>query len=288
MANWGRHLCGIKFGKFVGYFFTFTYFPIVIAALFMFAGNQFMISLNGANLINLTLETDPKKYYIFTIIVSASFAAIVSLMNAFFKKPGKYLQNIGTAVKTIPLFFLVILLIVMVFANIEKINFSVPQNVKKNNESNPLILIFMTMPAILFSFDGFILGGSLSKEAKNEGTFKLSFILSMLFIIIIYILFSIAVFGLSDKNHPKTYGTITNAIIATMPNAGKIIAPIVVFIIFISVLTGVSGCTIACSRMVSDLSVHNSVLDKKGRFITKNKSGVSSAAGMYVFFATFM
>jgi len=93
---------------------------------------------------------------------------------------------------------------------------------------------------------------------------------------------------LSDKNHPKTYGTITNAIIATMPNAGKIIAPIVVFIIFISVLTGVSGCTIACSRMVSDLSVHNSVLDKKGRFITKNKSGVSSAAGMYVFFATFM
>ena len=285
MYNWSRYLCGIRFGKFVGYFFSFTYFPIVIAALFIFSGNQFMTALNGAHLINWSTSEHYKEYFVGTIVVSAVFAIIVLSLNAFYKKPGKYLQNIGTAIKTIPLFFIIIVLLVMIISNIGKINFDVPNNIKKTSTTNVVLLVFMTMPPILFSFDGFVFAGTLSKEAKSESTFKFSFIISMLFIITIYILFSVAIFGLSNKND-KDYGTITNAIMNVMPVAGKIIAPIIVFIVFMSILTGVSGCTIACGRMFSDLSAQNAVLDKKGKWISKNKYGVSSSAGLWVMLAT--
>ena len=227
-------------------------------------------------------------YFGLTIVSAMVFGGVILSINSFFKKPGKYFQNIGTAIKTVPLFFVILLFLVMIFANLDKINFSVPAGIGPTGKTNKTLLVFMTMPAILFSFDGFILAGALSPEAKTKKTFKIAFVASMIFIISVYIIFSVAIFGLSDPSKKDTYGTITNAIMAAMPQAGKVIAPIVVFIVFTSILTGVSGCSIASARMLSDLSAHNAVVDKKGKLITKNKAGISTYSGLSILLISFL
>ncbi|BDU67838.1 MAG: amino acid permease [Candidatus Tyloplasma litorale] len=290
ISNWGKHLLGVKFGKFIGFYITLIYFPIIIASLFQVASMQLIDVLQQSGAISDNLTTTQ---YVDSIIgISAILLIIVSLINSTSTKPGKYFQNLGTTVKTIPIFFILILFVVLLFANIDSINFnqeyipntSAGETAIDPNKSN-IELIFMTMPAILFSFDGFLLAGALSKEAKSKNTFKWAFIFSMIFIIVIYFLFSMAVLGIGDSTQ-EGYGTITNAIYAGLgpehEHLADILSPIVEAIIVISILTGVSGCTIASYRNLSDLSAHNSIKDPDLKYITKNKFGVSMGSGFAI------
>ncbi|NQX83120.1 MAG: APC family permease [Mycoplasmataceae bacterium] len=287
LANWGRHLIGIKFGKSIGYYFTLIYFPLIMAGLFSFAGNQFMDTLSASGWIDL------KKWSFLQleaaiIIITTIFIGFITLMNTLSTKPGKYLQNIGTAIKTIPLFFIIILFLFLIVSNISSIDFDKETAGiigEENKDLNSFWLVIMTIPAILFSFDGFLFAGALSKESKSPTTFRTAFIISIIFIVVIYVSFSIAIFGIgvTDTTHGK-YGTITNAIFAGISNqvAASIIAPIVSGIIVLSIITGASGCFIAASRNLSDLSIHNAVVDKEMKYITKNKYGVSTGAGAVI------
>lgn len=311
LSNWGRHLLGVRAGKTIGYYMAMVYFPLIIAGLLSFAAGQFYDTLALANpdLNDLNAGTHE------LIIVGIAFAAImiVGIMNSLTTKPGKYLQNVGTVIKTIPLFFVILLFVILVFGNIDSISFANPENPIDVGDSvegtmspeyqslagNHFVLILMTIPAILFSFDGFLLAGALSKESKTPTTFKTAFIVSMIFIIAIYLLFSLAVFGLGTEdteiltgivNDPDApaYGTINNAVYSGLDGLGihstsakEGVAITVSSIIVLSIITGASGCFIASSRMMSDLSAHNSLVDKDKLLITKNKYGVSTASGFY-------
>lgn len=295
LSNWGRHLLGIKFGKSMGYYVTLVYFPLIIAGLMSFAGDQFLSTLEESGAIKNHLTGMNRELAIIGITII--IILIISLMNTFTVLPGKYLQNIGTTIKTIPLIFVIGLFLFLVISNSAEIDFNqtIPDDmISAENKGIPKMgLIFMTVPLILFSFDGFLLAGSLSKEAKSPTLFKTAFVSSLLFIILIYVLFSVAIFGVGTATQVVdletgnmvwehgAYGTITNAIFAGIENekAAAIISPIVSGIIVISIVTGASGCFIASSRMLSDLSAHNALLDKKMKYITKNKYGVSTSSG---------
>ncbi len=286
VTNWGRRLISENFGKFIGYYMTLVYFPLIIVGLFIFAGNSFLSTLEIAGWVDPT--TSATEHMLSVTGISIIFLFLILGINSFFSKPGKYFQNIGTVIKTLPLFFIIFLFVYMLIANGSSINFNQDASINQAPEYSGIpdvALILMTIPPILFAFDGFLLAGALSKEAKSQNQFRLSLIISILFIVLIYVLFSLAVFGLGDveETHAK-YGTINNAIYASFDeNVADIIAPVVSGIITLSILTGVSGCSIASGRMISDLSASNSIKDENAQLLKRNKFGVSYNSGLLVF-----
>lgn len=291
LSNWGKQLLGIRFGKSVGYFMTLIYTPMLIAGL-MSISSRFGLETVDMIIGEETILGGSWTEYFSIAGATVIIMLLIGFSNANFKKPGKYFQNIGIVIKIVPLIFIISLFVVMLI--IGDINFVANSEYLKDNPSANVAsrgnfsLIFLTLPAILFSFDGFLLAGPLSKEGKNKSTFRISFIISILAIVAIYILFSIATLGLGDAKEDN-YGTISNAIHATFNNdtTARVIAIIVQILLTTSLLAGVSGLTICGARMMSDLSSHNSLKDESGSLITKNKHGVSTTAGKYTLITSF-
>lgn len=313
LANWGRHLLGAKFGNFVGYYMVFVYFPMIIAGLFCFAANQFSSTLSdlGAQMLPNASDANSALVSQITLIgVAAVIAVTLFLMNSFTSKPGRILQNVGTAIKTIPLFFLIILLVVMLIIGLPGNSLSdIQAGIDANpdlstidNKNGEFALILMTLPGILFAVDGFLLAGSLSKESKSESSFKTAFLFSIIFILTIYVLYSFATLALGDPtsydviydedgtynsikwNHGE-YGGISNAIFNVFSGNESLAEGLAVTtdaIITLSMVVGISGCIITCMRMYTDLSVHNSVIDPHLKAVTKNQHGVAPISGFWV------
>lgn len=288
LANWGRRLIGIKFGKFLGVYFALAYFPIVMAGLFQVGADSVVQSisyLGGSTEMYNNLLTTPAAYWGVIVAVAALLFIAVATVNAITSLPGKYFQNIGTMIKTIPLFFIIIVFIVMLmigdvsFASRDDIlSAGIDDGGTGRGFSTLLLAVMTTMPAILFSFDGFLIAGSLSKEGKKPSTFRIAFISSIIFIIVIYLLYSLAILGLGtvESDH-GSYGSVSNAIYAVFENEtlAGVINALVTIIITISILTTASGCNIATYRMGADLSVNNFVEDKDGFLLERNKFGMN-------------
>ncbi len=287
MANWGKKLINVKFGNYIGYYMVLVYFPMIIAGLLCFASSQFAGTLND---VNVNILPDAALASQVTILAMASsLVVILVIMNSFSTKPGRVLQNVGTVIKTIPLFFLVILLVVL-FA-MGDVNIPTTEEIQtaskfEDKGLSSLTLILMSLPGILFSIDGFLLAGALSKESKTPTSFKTAFIISVIFILIIYVSYSFATLALGDPTATEhgAYGSISNVIFAVFANES--LAEGLAFttdaIITLSMIVGISGCIIACMRMYTDLSVHNAVVDKDFRSVTKNDHGVSVASGVII------
>lgn len=294
--NWGKHLMGHKFGKSMGYYMTYFYFPITIAALFQYSGDRFLSITPGIDYG--TLKSHPVDYMGAIMLITVIFMVIIMLVNTFFTAPGKYFQNIGTVIKTIPLFFIIVMFIFLVW-NADIVHFPGKEELLETNpdlpDGNPMMLLLATMPAILFSFDGYLMAGELSNEAKGPSHFRLAFVFSIIFIIIVYLLFSIATLGLGDPNlegHGE-YGSITNAIYSAGNRLGwsegltEGVSITTNFIVLISMLTGASGFTIAGYRAISDMSATQIIKDKRNIYVKKNKHGIAQETGIVMMGLTF-
>ncbi len=287
IANYGRKLVGIRFGKFIGYYTVWVYIPIVISALFRFGSMYFLDTLTTALGTPSWLHGVNKQ--ITMVGIGFAFLIIITLVNSIMVKPGKYFQNIGTLIKTIPIIVIIALAFVIVGGvavgnPMVDPGFDQVTNTDTSGKAD-WMLIFAIVPGVLFSFDGFLSAGPLSKEAKKPSTFKLAYILSIGVIIILYFLFSVGVLYLGsneiDTEKFGAYGTINNALYNIFGDTH--LADVVVIstsgVITISILTSASGGSISTARTLSDLSVHNSVKDTDMRYIDKNKNGVAEAAG---------
>jgi APA family basic amino acid/polyamine antiporter len=194
----------------IGYYYTIIYFPIAVAALFSFASNQLLLTVtNGEGYATQAQNLS------FVIAVAFVFMIIIGTMNTVAAKPGRIFQNIGTLVKTLPIVFTVGFLIFVVVTNAGEINF--PTDLSTVNGQaidttvNPFMLLMISLPPILFSIDGFLFAGSLSKEGKSKKTFPIASIIGIITIILLYLLFTIAVFGLGNPE-AGGYGTLSNVI----------------------------------------------------------------------------
>jgi amino acid transporter len=91
----------------------------------------------------------------------------------------------------------------------------------------------------------------------------------MMFVIAIYIIFSIATFSLGNPD----IGFGANAIIASLyPNQASWLPTLVSVTIIISIMSGLSGNTVNASRQLSSLSEENEIVDKNGFLIQRDKS----------------
>ncbi len=297
-ANWGRMLINPTFAKIAGIYFIYVNLPISIVTMAYFAGNRIMdvVFVSWMGLEPLWA------YFLIRVFVVIALLAYFFTVNGFYTKPGRYLSNIGTSVKVIPLAFVFFLFVIMMMVDIGSLNpiFSKDFNDAlgetsgiKNDGISGLLVFAATMPAIIFVFDGFLTSGSLSKEAKNPNTYRSAVLIGIIAITVVYFTYSFGVFSLGDPftdtatgaslswneyqalsdtssiEMNGNYGEINNAILAVWENAGWL-ADIITLIVAISIITSVSGITMSCMRGVADMSANNFMADPEGKAITRN------------------
>ncbi len=271
IGNWSRHLLGEKTGKILGYYYTMIYQPLSIVVIAMFGSNEFMKALNLDSMEN------PIDKLMTTIGITIAFLIMLFSMNAFFTKPGKIFQNTGTIIKTIPLFFIIILFVGIMIFNFGDLNpifnSDFNEGITKQSSLSSMNVLLISIPPVLFSFDGFLSAGSLSKDTKKKNTFRVAVCIGLAFVAAIYLLFSISTFALGDKDDLQhSYGSIQNVIYARFSSKTSAwLAPLLSIIITISITTAVSGTIIGTSKLMTDLSATNSIKDTNGRFLKRNK-----------------
>ncbi len=305
-ANWGRMLINPTFAKVAGIYFIYVNLPISIVTMAYFAGNRIVdvvfVSWMGVNVL--------WAYFIIRVFVVMMLLSYFFTVNGFYTKPGKYLSNIGTTVKVIPLAFVFFLFVALLMIDMDSLNpiFNSDFNGALRDTSNidnqgvsGLLVFAATMPAIIFVFDGFLTSGSLSKEAKTKTTYRSAVLIGIILITVVYLTYSLGVFSIGDPFQDElgnaiswseyqtltntdniemngNYGEINNAILSVWENAGWL-ADIVTLTVAISIITSVSGITMSCMRGLADLSANNLIADPEGKAITRN-SGNSLPGAM--------
>ena len=113
---------------------------------------------------------------------------------------------------------------------------------------NTSVGFIMSIPMVLFAFDGFIVVSNLQSEAKSKNTFKLAMISGIAFISIIYIVVAVFSFLVGNGNYSVL------GIIDVITNGSAVASSILMVIIFISGSTALNGMSMAGSRLFEDLS----------------------------------
>lgn len=117
------------------------------------------------------------------------------------KSGQKSVSNVGMGIKLIPLFFVIISAFVFLgMGQGEPITGIPPTDpvtglpAEGNYGDNAFLNILSVLPAILFTYNGFITSASMMNEAKTTNTYKAGYIGGMLLTAFIYIMFTLSTF----------------------------------------------------------------------------------------------
>jgi len=153
--------------------------------------------------------------------VGSGFLFLSYMMNSISHKGGKIVQVAGTAIKVIPLFFIVIVVTLFMIPGIGESLPGItdpPTNDIAGKDKNPFVLLLFAAPAVMFAFAGFIQPAALSAEAKDKKTFKRGLVIGTVFTTIIYILFSAAMLSTGAVGPDGEYTfRMTNVIQSLFP-----------------------------------------------------------------------
>ncbi len=294
-TNWSRRLYGEKFSRFVGVYFTLIYFPLVISSEVVYAGQKLTEMSFIADGITGAGPGIWLNWYVITIIAFA-ILAISFIVNILWVKPGKAFTSTISIVKVIPL-LVVILGFVLVLGSVTVgeiddinpiFNPSSDMNTGLHGFFHSFSTILLIMPGVMFAFDGFLYANSMSTETKTPNTYKNAAIISIAIITTIYLLFSLATFAIAPSIVDEVTGeviyhyTIGDIFDAMFPSL-KIVANILVFLIFLSITSATFGYAISSQWSFADASEGNLLKDANGHLIRRNKAGNPYKAGWLMF-----
>ena len=283
--NWSNYLLGPKISKFIGGYFTFLYFPLVLGSETIFASQE---------IFGLNKDINWLVLWIGITIVSIIIITLAFIINTRWKKPGQVISTSGVFLKLVPLFSVILIGFLVVIGvsvgNIDKnhifdpsadINVGINDGFNLGSFGNILIIL----PGILFAFDGFLYANSMSNETKTKNTFKHAIIISVVIITLIYILFSLTSYMIADveikdgKIVSENFG-ITEILKRVF---GNVIGIIMTIIIFISIIVVTFNYVTISMWAMADYSETNDLRDVNGTFIKRNKSGNPDKAGIRMF-----
>lgn len=284
--NWSNYLLGPKVSKFIGGYFTFIYFPLVLGSETIFA-TQEIFGLN-----------ENINWYVLWIGITLLSFIIISLaffINSTWKKPGQVISGSGVFLKLIPLFSVILIGFLVVigvsFKNIgdvnnifdpsDDINLGINDGFKLSSFGNILIIL----PGILFAFDGFLYANSMSNETKTKNTFKHSIIISVVIITLLYILFSLTSYMIADVKVEDGKLVSSNFGISEILNKifGSVFGTLMSIVIFISIIVVTFNYATISMWAMADYSETDDIKDVNGTFIKRNKSGNPNNAGVRMF-----
>ncbi len=302
-GNWASMFFNDKMGKVINIFFTLIYLPGLliflgsVAAEFLGAG---IFEAMGKDMYDISSATGAWRNY--GIIAGGGVALVFLLfvMNNKTHKGGKLLQVGGTGLKLIPLITVIIIALVFVIGGFS------PEGSNSTNIGDPsknpgldlskegfdmgtiISGLFLALPAAMYTFDGFAHSAILQNEAKSKTTYKTSLAIGMIIIVVLYLLSSWAMFfgggesGYFDEALQEwiTFDfSVSKAITGLLGSKASWLGTTVTFLIFISILTGLSGYIILSIRQYSLLSSENIFPDLEGKVIARNGNGIPSKSG---------
>ena len=276
LSQWSKKFLGKKGAIIISSYWHYIYIPLTYLVLATFSTDMIVSAIRTSNPDWLT--NSPLELFAFYFFVILGLLILIPLANTFFNRPGQVAQVTGTIIKFIPLLFVVIGSIVVMFipgsAAGNDLDFS-----QKDTATNGFFLLLATMPAILFSFDGFIAVSSLQNQATSKKTYIKALFSGLLLISILYILISLLSFLIGDSNT----GYSISAILAIITNNQTWIQILLLVIIFISGITSLNGFTLAgrwdnynnsSEKLFYDKNNSNQELDKKTNLPKKSSLNI--------------
>ncbi len=269
IISWSNTIVNKKFANVVAWFFMIIYMPIIYATLAVYAAHF------TAKLTNYG-ETN----WLFQFGLAAAFFSYFLIINSFWNKPGRLFQLCLTIFKLIPLMMIVLF---GIFSKSSAHIFDPVSNAKGAELHGSIIGILFALPAILFAFDGFYYVANTKDEMKNpDKNLPKAIMIGIVFAIVFYSLFSIAIFSISDpslRNIDHGAGGVNNYTpTAFMPWFAKFIDCTVI----IATLVGLNGYSIVGARIIKSCGARFKF--KFSHKIQKeSKSGAPLGAGVFGF-----
>ena len=226
IGGWVEQFCGKKFGRYAKIGFLCSFWPLQTFAVMFFAGEAIIncfipLTKDGISAIS--------KYDLgcgtTAIVFGVGMVLFVAFLfaNYFANKTMGKIGSIISLVKFLPILMVVVL---GIYFGYKFNNNGAWQSLIKPTNDNKIVPmgIIASIPAILFSFEGYISIGSISSDIKNpEKNLSLSVILGVIIISVLYLAITIGcitsgkgdVYALFDgikQDHPKIHILLTSLI----------------------------------------------------------------------------
>ena len=282
LHTWSKKFFNVKIAKIIGIFITFIWFPTLMVLISAISSDFIMQSIEFKNpdIVNGTWER-----FAFIFFISFSLICTMFALNIFKSKWGEKFQIIGVGIKFIPFFLIVIIGFFMAISGTLSGGVKIEDNPKWiDNGGLQLNGIFLAIPAILFSFDGFIYAANLQNEMKDKNKFPKAMVVSMVIISVTYLGVSIMSVLIgpkidSDGNHIYS----VPAVLDVMFGGQAWISIIILLIIAISGINGINGYTMVSMQQLRSLSESELICDKKESFQKTDKKGIPKKSAFYMF-----
>lgn len=265
IISYAEDYCGDYTACAFGWFYSFLYFPALIAVV------AYVSVVYLCQLFNLNISFGLQIIFSFIILV------LFYVINILSVKLGGYFQNASTIIKLIPLIFIAILGIILGDTS--------HVTIAETFSSNSFTWISAIVP-IAFAYDGWIVATSISHEIKNpKKNLPIALIVAPIAILLIYIIYFI---GISIYVGPEKVIALGDAHVSYAAHKllGNFGGKIILTFVTISVLGTLNGLILGSIRMPYSLAIRN-MLPKSNKFNTINeKFGISVNSALLGIFAS--
>ena len=266
LSNYALFLFSPRASRIIAIYYFLFYFPFLISSKSIFAASQ----IYSLNVLDIGLYFN---WLILTLTALIPTILIASLL-IFTLRGTKFAITTGAIIKTMPLFFIIIMMFLVLFGlsfgDVTQLNHIFDANNSINSglsDENAVLNLFLILPAIMFTFDGFLYSHSLSDEAKSQSTLKLASIIAIFIVTFVYLLFSLSIVLLSPNGK---YGVLD--VIGSMFPRADWLLDITVFVIIISIISSAIGSTMANNYSATSASMNNQISDPNGILVRRGKS----------------
>ncbi|MBU4692501.1 APC family permease [Mycoplasma zalophi] len=238
ISNWTYKIAGNKLGYFVNNSYALFYYGILISVIGIFGSEIFFYFLSQTFNLNFIL-TFPLWMH---ILVGIFFSTFFLFLNFFSVYISAFFQTIVTIIKFIPLLFALIVGIIFPFQhNIMGFN-------AFYNSSFSIKAVIVILPAILFSYDAFLVSGSIGNKVKNsEKNLPRVIIVGMSIVTILYTLIAV-----SSILHNQ--GSISQLILDSLKiKKVQAVLNIILFFLIISTFGVINGLTSAFVNEIENM-----------------------------------
>lgn len=222
-------------GSAYGWFQTFIYMPTITCVLAWVSG------------IYTCQLFDLEQTLTMQIGIGTCWMLFFFLLNIISATASGWFQNAATIIKIIPL-------VIIGFAGMTSGHFADSFTPVEIGSATSWLF---AIPAIAYSFDGWIISTSIAHEIRNsKKNLPRALVFSPLVILVLYILYFVGVCALIGPDQVMAMGDEHLAYAANMifgPVGGKIIGTFIV----ISVVGGLNGVTMGMSQMPYSLAIRN-------------------------------
>ena len=245
VVGWATAFVNHRFGRTVMWFMHWIYLPIMIMSL-AYYGAYYTLPTLGVDV------ADPNSVWI-TMAITITYILLFGFINALTFKPGNVIQMMAIILTLIPL---IIIIIFGLCGN----NASNIAHAHTYLHSKGATSIIISLPAVLFAFDGFYYVTNIKSDLKNPSrNLGLSLFFGLLFVAVLYVLISLAIFSV-DLSKSNNQG---NAIEFSKIVFNKYFNYFVDLCIVMGALGGLNGYILSGGRMIRHGARYNLLPLKK-------------------------